>query len=91
MPDVILWCEERGWLLLIEAVTSHGPIDPTRRAALERLFKSDLVGLVHVTAFPNRKLLSSYIAKLAWESEIWLADEPEHLIHLNGDRFLGPH
>lgn len=91
MPDVVLWWEARGWLLLVEAVTSHGPVDPLRRAELERLFRNDKAGLVHITALPDRKQLASYIAQLAWETEIWLAAEPDHLIHLNGDRFLGPH
>jgi hypothetical protein len=28
---------------------------------------------------------------LAWEADVWVADAPAHLIHLNGVRFLGPY
>ena len=28
--------------------------------------------------------------ELAWETEVWIAEMPEHMIHLNGDRFMGP-
>jgi hypothetical protein len=91
MPDVILWWRERGWLLLVEAVTSHGPIDAKRHAELTRLFTTHQAALIHVTALPTRAALAPLITSLAWETEVWLADEPEHLIHLNGDRFLGPH
>ena len=90
MPDVVLWYEARSWLILVEAVTSHGPIDAKRHAELTRLFTTPHAGLVHVTALPDRPALASLIASLAWETEVWLAAEPEHLIHLNGDRFLGP-
>ena len=28
---------------------------------------------------------------IAWETEVWIADEPDHMIHYNGERFLGPY
>jgi len=37
--------------VLIEAVTSHGPIDPKRRHELKQLFGAAQVGLVYVTTF----------------------------------------
>lgn len=91
MPDVILYCSERNWLLLIESVTSHGPVDGKRHAELARLFASSTAGLVYVTAFPTRKLMSHYLADIAWETEVWIAEAPSHLIHFNGERFLGPY
>ncbi len=48
-------------------------------------------GLILVTAFPNRRSMASFVAQIAWRTEAWCADEPTHLIHFNGDRFLGPH
>jgi adenine-specific DNA-methyltransferase len=91
MPDVVLHYEEKGWLFLIESVTSVGPMDGKRHAELANLFGSSSAGLVFVSAFPNRTLMAKYLADLAWETEVWIAEDPDHLIHFNGDRFLGPH
>jgi BsuBI/PstI restriction endonuclease domain/BsuBI/PstI restriction endonuclease HTH domain len=91
MPDVVLHFAEKNWLLLIESVTSHGPVDGKRHAELTTLFAGASAGLVYVTAFPNRAVMSRYLGDIAWESEVWVADAPSHLIHFNGDRFLGPH
>jgi hypothetical protein len=91
MPDVVLYYPERNWLLLIESVTSHGPVDGKRHAELARLFQKAKPGLVYVTAFPNRAIMSRYLGQIAWETEVWVADTPSHLIHFNGERFLGPH
>lgn len=91
MPDVVLYYPERNWLLLIESVTSHGPVDGKRHAELARLFTKAKPGLVYVTAFPNRATMSRYLGDIAWETEVWVADAPSHLIHFNGERFLGPY
>lgn len=91
IPDVILYSEELRWLFLIESVTSVGPVDGKRHDELKMLFKNSTVGLVFVTAFPNRRMMSKFISTIAWETEVWVADNPDHLIHFNGDRFLGPH
>ncbi len=91
MPDVVLYYAENNWLLLVEAVTSHGPVDAKRHIELERLFSGASAGLIYVTAFPNRNLLARNLAKIAWETEVWIADAPSHLIHFDGERFLGPY
>lgn len=91
MPDVILFFEEKGWLLLIESVTSNGPVHGQRHEELKKLFKESRVPIVYVTAFPNRKTMTAYLVELAWETEVWCADAPTHMIHFNGDKFLGPY
>jgi len=91
MPDVILHFERKNWLLLIESVTSHGPVDGNRHAELAKLFSGTKAGLVYVTAFPNRSVMSRYLGDIAWETEVWVANAPSHLIHFNGERFLGPY
>lgn len=91
MPDVVLYYTEKNWLLLVESVTSHGPVDGKRHAELEELFAGSTAGLVYVTAFPNRGVMSRYLPEIAWETEVWVADAPSHLIHFNGERFLGPY
>ena len=91
MPDVVLHFTERNWLLLVESVTSHGPVDGKRHAELAKLFAGSKAGLVYVTAFPNRSIMGRYLPEIAWETEVWVADAPSHLIHFNGVRFLGPY
>lgn len=91
MPDAVLYVRERNWLFLVESVTSHGPVDGKRHAELARLFAGSKAGLVYVTAFPDRATMSRYLGEIAWETEVWVADAPSHLIHFDGARFLGPY
>ena len=91
MPDVVVHDTERNWLRLIEAVTSAGPVDGKRRKELKELFKSSKAGLVFVTAFKNRKAMQTYLTQLSWETEVWIAEDPDHIIHFDGERFLGPY
>ncbi len=91
MPDVVVHDTQRNWLLLIEAVTSAGPVDSKRRKELKDLFKGANAGLVFVTAFPDRDIMRSFLNQISWETEVWVADDADHLIHFNGERFLGPY
>jgi len=91
MPDVVVHFEKMNWLVLIEAVTSHGPVDPKRRAELQEIFQQSSAGLVFVTAFLDRRTMARYLKDISWETEVWVADAPDHLIHFNGERFLGPY
>lgn len=91
MPDVVFHFTEKNWLLLVESVTSHGPVDGKRHEELMQLFGGSSAGLVYVTAFPSRGTMARYLADIAWETEVWVADAPTHLIHFNGVRFLGPY
>lgn len=91
MPDVVVYHKTKGWVVLIEAVTSHGPVNPKRHQELKELFAQSKTGLVFVTAFLDRKGLNKYLGDIAWETEVWVAESPTHLIHFNGERFLGPH
>jgi adenine-specific DNA-methyltransferase len=91
MPDVVVYYQQQDWLILIEAVTSHGPVNLKRHNELKQLFQSSSKGLVFMTAFPSRKEMTRYLAEISWETEVWVADQPDHLIHFNGERFLGPY
>lgn len=91
VPDVIVHDPKRNWLLLIEAVTSAGPVDGKRRKELKDLFAGCKAGLVFVTAFETRRTMQSFVSHIAWESEVWIAEDPDHMIHFNGERFLGPY
>ncbi|MGV0857371.1 BsuBI/PstI family type II restriction endonuclease [Empedobacter brevis] len=90
LPDVILFRKEKNWVYLIEAVTTHGPVSQKRINELEELFKDCNAGKVYVTAFPDMSVFKKYSTDIAWETEVWLMDLPDHMIHFNGDRFMGP-
>ncbi len=83
--------DQKDWLLLIESVTSHGAVDSKRHSELSILFADANPGLIYVTAFPDRKTMAKYLVDISWETEVWTADAPTHMIHFNGDRFLAPH
>lgn len=91
MPDVVVHDTRRNWLVLVEAVTSAGPVDMKRRQELAALFSNSKAGLVYVTAFATREAMRSFLADISWETEVWIASAPDHLIHFNGERFLGPY
>lgn len=91
MPDIVVHYVQKNWLVLIEAVTSHGAITPKRRNELEAIFQNSTAGLVFVTAFNRRSDMVKYLAEISWETEVWIAEAPTHIIHFNGERFLGPY
>ena len=90
LPDIVLHDTRRDWLFLVEAVTSHGPVDPKRLAELEVLLESCRAKPVYVSAFPDFNEFRKHMKSIAWETEVWLAEVPDHLIHSDGDKFLGP-
>lgn len=90
MPDVVLYREDKNWIYFIESVTSVGPMDPKRILEIEDMTKDVIAGKIFVTAFLDFKTYKKFSEALAWETEVWIAEMPEHMIHLNGDKFLGP-
>ena len=90
MPDVVLYREDKNWIYFIESVTSVGPIDPKRILEIEELTQNVNAGKIYVTAFLDFKTYKKFAEELAWETEVWIAEMPEHMIHLNGDKFMGP-
>jgi type II restriction enzyme len=90
LPDVVLFDTQKQWLFLIEAVTSHGPMSPKRVFELGKMLQDAEVGLVYVSAFPDMAEFRKHMKDIAWETEVWIVEIPDHMIHFNGDRFLGP-
>jgi adenine-specific DNA-methyltransferase len=91
MPDIVVHVPSKNWLVLIEAMTSHGPVGVKRHNELKRLFGGYAAGLVYVTAFPDQRTMREHVSEIDWETEVWVADAPSHMIHFNGERFLGPY
>jgi hypothetical protein len=91
LPDIIAYEPERNWAFLIEAVHSSNPIDEARHALLTSLTTGCTAGRIFVTAFLTKKDLRKWIAQIAWETEVWIAGDPEHMIHFDGEQFLGPY
>ena len=90
MPDVVLYSEDKHWIYFIESVTSVGAMEPKRIKEIEEMTQRVSAGKIYVTAFLDFKTFKKFSESLAWETEVWIADMPDHMIHLNGDRFLGP-
>lgn len=90
LPDVVLYEPQKDWLFLIEAVTAHGPMSPKRIFELEQMLNDCKAGKVYVTAFPDFTEFRKRLKEIAWETEVWIMEVPDHLIHYNGDRFFGP-
>lgn len=90
MPDVILYKKDSNWLYFIEAVASSGPMTPERIMDIEKMTENVNAGKIYVTAFPDFKMFKKWSESLAWETEVWISEMPDHMIHLNGDKFLGP-
>ena len=80
--------KKRKRVFFIEAVTSHGPISPKRYIEMEKILKNCKVKKIYVSAFPTINEFRQHIMHIAWETEVWIANNPDHLIHFNGDHFL---
>lgn len=91
LPDVIAYSSNKNWLYLIEAVHSSGAMSPERIATLQPFLKSCSADVIYMTAFLNRATFRKFVADIAWETEVWIATDPDHVIHFNGDKFLGPY
>ena len=90
MPDVVLYSEDKNWIYFVESVTSVGAMEPKRIREIEEMTENVSAGKIYVTAFLDFKTFKKFSESLAWETEVWIADMPDHMIHLNGDKFLGP-
>ena len=90
MPDIVLYSEDKNWIYFVESVTSVGAMEPKRIKEIEEMTENVLAGKIYVTAFLDFKTFKKFSEFLAWETEVWIADMPDHMIHLNGDKFLGP-
>ena len=90
MPDVVLYREDKNWIYFIESVTSVGPMDPKRIIEISEMTKNVTAGKIFVTAFQNFAVFKKFSDSLAWETEVWISEMPDHMIHMNGDKFMGP-
>jgi hypothetical protein len=92
LPDIVAYRSEKNWIYLVEAVHTANPMTKTRKIELEDLLKEKCnAEIIYVSAFSNRTKFKEWITKLAWETEVWIKEEPDHLIHFNGHKFLGPY
>lgn len=91
IPDVIIHHTDKNWLLVIEAVTSHGPINSKRQIELKNIFSKSKIDVVYITAFLDKKTMLKYFSDISWETDVWIASSPTHMIHFDGLRFLGPY
>jgi hypothetical protein len=91
LPDVLAYSRAKNWLFLIEAVHSANPITELRKRTLDQLTAACTADIIYITAFLSRAAFRKFAKDIAWETEVWIVESPDHLIHFNGDKFLGPH
>ncbi len=90
MPEIVLYDSQKDWIYFVEAVTSVGPMNMKRLIEIGELTKNVKSGKIYITAFLDFSTYKRFSESLAWDTEVWIAEMPENMIHLNGDRFLGP-
>jgi type II restriction enzyme len=88
LPDVVFYDPNKERLFLVEVVTSHGPMSPKRFYELEEMLSECKVKAIFVSAFPDFKEFREHMEKIAWETEVWVAETPDHMIHYDGEKFL---
>jgi len=91
LPDIVAYSEQKNWLYLIEAVHSSGAISAVRLVELKKLTEQCTAEIIFVTAFLDRKTFRQFAPDIAWETEVWIAEAPDHVIHFDGEKFLGPY
>ena len=74
-----------------ENASSSKGTSSKRRKELKDLFAGCKAGLVFVTAFETLRTMQAFVSHITWESEVWIAEDHDHMIHFNGERFLGPY
>lgn len=88
LPDVVAYSREENLLFLIEAYVTSNPINKERLKLLRRLVEKSTANVVFITAFLSKREGLRHLGEIAWETEVWFANEPEHMMHLNGYKFL---
>lgn len=93
LPDVVAYSREKNLLYLIEAYHSTGEWDEIRVRKVKRKLEESgcTANIIFFTAFENKNIFKQKAKDIAWETEVWIADSPEHLVHFNGYKFLELH
>lgn len=91
LPDVIAYSPSKNWVFLIEAVHSANPITEVRKLRLDSMMNNCPASIIYVTAFHDKLVFRKFMKDIAWETEVWISEDPDHMIHFNGDKFMGPY
>ncbi len=91
LPDIILYDEKHKRILFIEAYTSTGEFTIDRVNFIKDLCKpkNEDMEIAFITAFANTKKMLQVYSRIAWDTDIWVAEDPTHMTHKNGDKFIG--
>lgn len=91
LPDVIAYSKDKNLLFLCEAVHSAGPMSEIRVRKLKEQLNKCTAEIIFITAFLTKKDFKKWILDIAWETEVWIAETPEHMVYFNGYKFLEIH
>lgn len=87
LPDVILFSETDLHLVIIEVVTSSGPVNSIRLEQLQKFTKGPRklgIKTTYVSAFPSRAVFRKFVEDIAWGSSVWIENEPNNIVHFEG-------
>jgi len=88
LPDVLLVDKKRSRMFVIEIIASGGAINHRRLAHLSELFENWKVKKVFVSVFRDKESFKKFALDIAWDTEVWIASQPQHLIHFDGSKWL---
>ncbi len=88
LPDVVLYDRKANILFLVEAVTAHGPVSPKRQIELEKVLKKCPARRVFISAFLDFREFKRHMLDIAWDTEVWIYENPDHMVHFNGPKFF---
>lgn len=91
LPDIVAYSAEKDWIYLIEAYHTSNPITAERKYELEQMMGECADKCIYITAFESNDAFRNCKEDLAWETEVWIVTNPDHMIHRNGFRFIGPY
>ena len=81
LPDILLYHETARMLFFLELVTLHGPISQKRKLELEELCRESNLSRTYISVFFSRDDFRPYATHIAWDTMIWLAQIPDHVIY----------
>lgn len=84
LPDVILFSAEESRLVIVEAVSTSGPVNSIRLEQLQKFTKGPRklgYRISYISAFPSRSIFRKFVEEIAWGSSVWIENEPHNIVH----------
>ena len=83
LPNIVLLQRKLSRMFLVEVIGAGGLLNSTRCAELRRGLRGFRLKLVFITASASRSELRDRLHEIAWQTHVWIANEPNHIIHFD--------